>query len=153
MELEILQDMLFKAIRHQFLQIQFWQVEELRGYRARIAIASSLKLGKLSMEEVAAIRGQIIFIDQNGEENTKTARIDKEAYIPGLSIYGRTDKDGKFLLLYVPEGSYTLRIEKGIYVKEMDVTVQAGKTLNLSTIQLQTDTISPSTTAPFFSFS
>jgi len=111
------------------------------------AVASSLKLGKLPMQEVAAIRGQIIFIDQDGEENTKTARIGTEVYIPGLSIYGRTDKDGKFLLLYVPEGDYTLRIEKGVYVKEMAVAVQAGKTLNLSTIQLQTDTIAPSTTA------
>ncbi len=107
---------------------------------------SNLKLGNLNMKEVAAIRGQVSFIDQDGAENSKISKVGTEVYIPGLSIYGRTDNEGSFLLLYVPEGNHSLRIERGNFIKEVSVTVQANTTLDVGTVQVQTDTMAPSTT-------
>lgn len=81
--------------------------------------------GLNSLTEVSAITGTIKFADP---ATTVTAT---DVYIPGKSFFARTGDDGAFQLLYVPEGTYTIRIQKGVYIKQVDVTVAAGKTTKL----------------------
>ena len=88
------------------------------------------------------IREQIIFPEID---------YDKIDRIKGLNITivttAKTDKEGGFLLLYIPADSYNLRIEKGNFIYETDVTVEESTTLNLLLIEIQTDTDPPITTA------
>ena len=51
--------------------------------------------------------------------------------IPELDMGTMTNGRGRFLLLNVPPGSYTLRIEReGFLVHEMEVAVKGGETAN-----------------------
>lgn len=93
--------------------------------------------------EISAIRGQVAFLDENnapvpGIDPTKTS-----AFLPGFSIFARTDNEGRFLLLYVPAGEYQLRVENGSLSNEQAVVVEKEKTLNLGLIKVSRDVAAP----------
>jgi len=104
-------------------------------------------VGNFNFNEIAAIKGIIKFVNPDGSENTKLAKIGTDIYLPGFSLGAKADRDGKFLILYIPPAAYTLRVEKGSLSTESLVTVVANKTLNVGTLVIQTDTVPPVTTA------
>ncbi|WP_176736761.1 chitobiase/beta-hexosaminidase C-terminal domain-containing protein [Oligoflexus tunisiensis] len=106
-----------------------------------------IKAGVLAFEEIAAITGIIKFVDADGTENTKLPKIGTDVYLPGFSLIAKTDSAGKFLILYVPSGSYTLRIERGSIAKDLSVSVASNTTLNLGTVTVLADSIPPITSA------
>ncbi|MCX6127197.1 MAG: carboxypeptidase regulatory-like domain-containing protein, partial [Proteobacteria bacterium] len=57
-----------------------------------------------------------------------------DVFVPGKSLFVRTGSDGTFNFLFVPAGTYSIRIENGKYFKTQEVTVQSGKTTNAGTI-------------------
>ena len=104
-------------------------------------------VGASRMTEIGAIRGVIKFINADGTDNPKVSTVGAEAYLVGKSFFAKTGDEGVFLLLYVPAGEHTLRIEKGRFAKEQKVTVLDNKTLSLGDIKVQTDTDAPASTA------
>ncbi len=107
----------------------------------------TIKTGVLPFDEIAAITGKIKFTDADGTENTKLPKIGTEVYLAGFSLIAKTDAEGKFIILYVPAGSYSMRIERGSISKELSVTVAANTTLNLGAISVLADSIPPITLA------
>ncbi len=103
--------------------------------------------GEFMLKEMSAIKGKVSFVNPDGTENQKIALIGTTVYLPGYSLVAKTDKDGNFLILYVPPAEYTLRIEKGNISYEQAITVEENKTKILDIIKIQTDTDPPITTA------
>ena len=123
------------------------------GIDQSISISSdSISGGRVTLDdytfaEIAAIKGTVKFTNPDGNENTRIAKTGTDVYLPGFSLVAKTDKDGKFLILYVPADSYTLRVEKGDISSEQSVTVAANTTLDVGTISIPTDTDPPISTA------
>lgn len=111
------------------------------------AVGGIVDAGKALFAEVSAIKGQIKFVNPDGSENETLAKMGADVFLPGFSFFARTAYDGSFLILYVPADTYDLRIEKGAFSYETDVTVEAQTTLNLGTVSIQTDTEAPTTSA------
>lgn len=109
--------------------------------------AGRIDAGVAPFAEVAAIKGAVRFVDGTGVEDLKIARAGTDAYIPGLSFFAKTDAAGRFLLLYVPAGAYTLRVEKTGFSREQAVTVEDGKTANVGVVDVVADTRPPVTSA------
>ncbi|MBF0443367.1 MAG: chitobiase/beta-hexosaminidase C-terminal domain-containing protein, partial [Oligoflexales bacterium] len=110
-------------------------------------VNGKIEAGKFPFAEVAAIKGIIKFINPDKSENTVVPKIGTDVYLPGFSLISKTDMSGKFLILYVPEGAYTLRIERVSITKEMKIQVAANTTLNLETIEVMSDSQAPITSA------
>lgn len=123
------------------------------GIRQSITINSAtvvdggFNVGESIFKEVAAIKGTIKFVSPDGSENTNISKISTDVFLPGYSFFAKTDADGKFLILYIPAGTYNIRVEKLTYVYQSSVTVEESTTLDLGTISIQTDTTAPITTA------
>lgn len=123
------------------------------GIRQNVQIdATTLKNGRVdagvsAFAEVAAIKGKVRFINPDGTDNPKVARLGVDVYIPGQSFFAKTDRDGAFLILYVPAGAYTLRLEKGVFSKEVSVNLVESKTTLVGEVKVQTDTEAPITQA------
>ncbi len=105
------------------------------GLRRKIAIAEgtaastgTLNLGSNPLKEVTAIIGKIAFADAN----VSLAGVD--AFIPGKPFFVRTGDDGAFSLLFIPSGSYNIRVTKGFYIKDVPVVIEPGKTTDLGTV-------------------
>ncbi len=109
------------------------------------AAEGTVKLGTFPFSEIAAIKGIVRFVNADGSENTSVNKIGTDVYLPGFSLVAKTDAAGKFLILYIPPGQYTVRIEKGSMQKELDAEVVANTTLNLGTVDVLADTIPPIT--------
>lgn len=88
----------------------------------------SLDLGVTQVKEISAIIGQIAFEDSS----QSIAGVD--VYIPGYPFFVRTGDDGKFNLLFIPQGTYTIRMEKFPYIKDQEVSVVAGTTSNVEVV-------------------
>ncbi len=68
----------------------------------------SINLGTLELKETGAIKGNVKLID-------KEDHIGSEVYVPGTSFIAKTDRNGDFFILYIPEGKYELVGEKDDY--------------------------------------
>ena len=88
-------------------------------------VEGRLLLGETPLKEVTAIVGRISF--ENESVNVGLTDI----FIPGKQFFIRTGDDGEFAMLFVPSGSYILRIQNGIYTKDIEVNLDPGKTLDL----------------------
>ncbi len=104
-----------------------------------------VKAGASLFAEVAAIKGVVSFVHPDGTVNDYIAKIGTDVYLPGFSFIAKTDHLGQFLILYVPAAEYVLRIERGSISYEQDIKVDESTTLNLGTIEIQTDTEAPKT--------
>jgi hypothetical protein len=113
------------------------------GIREKVQIAESkvtdgvLNLGTNNLNEVAAIIGTVEF-----EEATQTAT-SVDVFIPGKPYFVRTGDDGSFNLFFVPAGDYSIRLVKGNYIKDVEVSVTAGTTLNVGTVTVGTTERNP----------
>ncbi|SME98213.1 hypothetical protein [Pseudobacteriovorax antillogorgiicola] len=87
----------------------------------------TIALGTYQVRQVSAIVGTVAFADAN----VSLAGVD--VYIPGEPYFVRTGDNGAFNLLFTPKGTYTLRLEKFPYIKDVSVTVENGVTTNLGT--------------------
>ncbi len=84
--------------------------------------SSIFDIGSSPLAQIGAISGTVSFADTT-VINNKT-----DVFIPGKSFFVRTDANGSYHFLFVPAGTYTVRIENDIYYKEIDVTVEANTT-------------------------
>ncbi|HYX39698.1 MAG TPA: carboxypeptidase regulatory-like domain-containing protein [Oligoflexus sp.] len=105
------------------------------GVRRKVEIAEEslttdrmLDIGQTALKEVTAIIGNLAFADAG------VTLAGADIFIPGKPFFVRTGDDGTFSLLFVPAGTYTIRITKGFYIKDVSVTVTAGQTTDLNTI-------------------
>ena len=87
-----------------------------------------IDLGSNPLLEIGAIVGSLSFAD------TAVSVQGADVYIPGKSFFVRTGSDGKFHLLLVPPGTYSLRLEKERYTKTVEVVVAANKTTNVGAV-------------------
>jgi hypothetical protein len=92
--------------------------------------ADLIDLGESPLKEISAITGTIAFASSAISPDRT------DVYIPGKSFFARTGDDGTFQLLFLPEGSYLVRIEKGVYVKDVNVEVKSGKTTILGDVEV-----------------
>ncbi len=87
-----------------------------------------LDTGTSTLKEVTAITGTLAFAD------TTVSLSGADIFIPGKPFFVRTGDDGTFSLLFVPAGTYNIRVTKSFYIKDVSVTVTAGKTTDLGTV-------------------
>lgn len=102
-------------------------------------------LGSLPFAEVSAIRGRVKFVDGTGTESEVVNAFGTEVFLAGVSFFAKTDFQGRFLLLYVPAGTYELTIQKGALTKTVSVTVTVNVTSDLGEISILSDTTPPVT--------
>lgn len=107
---------------------------------------SVLALGANVFEEISAIKGKVNFVNPDGSENTRIAKVGTDVYLPGFSYFAKTDHEGHFLILFVIPETYTLRIERDGFALEQSITVTEATTLNLGTVNISTDLDPPITT-------
>ncbi|WP_218109957.1 carboxypeptidase regulatory-like domain-containing protein [Oligoflexus tunisiensis] len=98
---------------------------------------SKLETGQSTLKEVTAITGTLAFADAN------VTLAGADIFIPGKSFFVRTGDDGTFSLLFVPAGTYNIRVTKGYYIKDVSVSVTAGKTSELGTITVASNERNP----------
>ena len=89
---------------------------------------STIDVGSNTMSEIGAIYGTLTFSDST------VSVAGTDVFVPGKSLFVRTGSDGTFNFLFVPPGTYSIRIENGKFFKTQDVTVESGKTTNAGTI-------------------
>jgi hypothetical protein len=101
-----------------------------------------LDLGRLELKETGAIEGRVLLGDG-------ASALGVDVYVPGTSFVAKAAEDGRFVILYVPEGDYPLVYEKtgyflksaaGIRVLSKQVSQTESVTLNAK------DNTPPSTT-------
>ena len=94
----------------------------------------NVKLGKTPLKKITAIRGRILL--EGAKDHTGIV-----VFVPGTSFSARTDSAGIFLMTFIQEGDYQLRIEKdgytpldiqGVTVVEGETTQIGKRTLKLS---------------------
>ena len=114
------------------------------GIRRKIDISDTsvskegtLNIGQNELKEVTAIIGTLGFADAN------ISLSGADVFIPGKPFFVRTGDDGNFSLLFVPAGTYKIRITKGFYIKDVTVNVTAGKTSDLSTVTVTSSERNP----------
>ena len=91
---------------------------------------STIDVGSTAMSEIGAIYGTLTFSDST------VSVAGTDVFVPGKSLFVRTGSDGTFNFLFVPPGTYSVRIENGKYFKTQDLTVVAGKTTNAGTVNV-----------------
>ena len=84
--------------------------------------------GENKLTEISAITGSVTFADPY------TTKSSTDVYIPGKSFFARTGDDGAFQLMFVPVGTYKIRLQKAVYIKEVEVTVAENKTTKLGNV-------------------
>ncbi|HET9237253.1 MAG TPA: hypothetical protein VFO10_08375 [Oligoflexus sp.] len=89
-----------------------------------------LETGTSKLKEVTAITGTLAFADAT------VSLAGADIFIPGKPFFVRTGDDGSFSLLFVPAGTYNIRVTKGFYIKDVSVSVTAGKTSDLGTVTI-----------------
>ncbi len=91
-----------------------------------VVAGNTLDLGKLTLELTGAIQGTVE-LDDKGDWSEILV------FIPGTSFLSLTGSDGKFTLLYVPAGTWTIKATKEGYssVTVENVTVTAGEATSL----------------------
>jgi hypothetical protein len=89
------------------------------------------------LKEITAITGTLAFADAN------VSLAGADIFIPGKPFFVRTGDDGAFSLLFVPAGTYMIRITKGYYIKDVTVSVTAGKTSDLGTLAVGSNERNP----------
>lgn len=87
-----------------------------------VVAGNVVDLGRLQLELTGAIQGTVELADRGDWSNA-------QVFIPGSSFVAITGSNGKFTLLYVPEGVWTVRATAAGYsaVTVSDVTVKAGE--------------------------
>jgi hypothetical protein len=103
------------------------------------ALSAERKLdtGISTLKEVTAITGTLAFAD------TTVSLAGADIFIPGKPFFVRTGDDGTFSLLFVPAGTYNIRITKSFYIKDVSVTVTAGRTSDLGTVTVESSERNP----------
>jgi hypothetical protein len=111
------------------------------GYKEEISLTQAdiisteddvgtIDLGTNALVEIGAITGTIKYTD---------ALIDSagtDVFIPGKSFFVRTGADGKFHILFVPAGTYNIRVEKDSFSRDIEVVVASNKTSSAGDITL-----------------
>lgn len=92
---------------------------------------ATVDVGSLTLAETGAISGTASL--QNLTDYTGV-----HVFIPGTSFGAWTDNGGKYIISYLPAGSYLLRIEKDGYQYEeiSPITVESAKTTDLFSLEL-----------------
>lgn len=102
----------------------------LPGKRLFFSLVAVVLLGIPAMPAEAQERGMI-----SGRVVTTTSDApvaSAQVYLVGTGIGSLTNPQGRFLLLNVPAGTYTIRIERiGFATQDQEVTVQAGTTTDV----------------------
>ncbi len=118
------------------------------GVRRRVDLATNaatssvgeetvFAVGATPLREVSAITGKIAFADSS------VTLEGADIYIPGQPFFVRTGDDGIFNLFFVPAGSYNIRVSKAPFIKDVEVSVELGKTTNLDTVTIEVNERNP----------
>lgn len=91
----------------------------------------TLDLGTLSLAETGAIAGKATLSDGSSALGT-------DVYVPGTSYVAKTDQNGAFIIMYVPEGQYDLVYQRDgfAYVTQSDIFVLPKKVTEVRTVEL-----------------
>jgi hypothetical protein len=101
-----------------------------------------LDIGKLTLKETGAIEGRVTLADG-------ASALGVDVYVPGTSLVAKAAEDGRFVILYVPEGEYPLVYEKSgyFYQSQTGIFVVSKQVARLNSVVLQAmDTTPPTTT-------
>jgi hypothetical protein len=90
-----------------------------------------MEAGTQQVRKVGAIVGRIA-LETGGDA------VGTDVYVPGTTHVAKTDADGRFLLGFLPAGTYTVRAERDGFVANewTDITVEKGETTILGDVTL-----------------
>ncbi|HNT36794.1 MAG TPA: carboxypeptidase-like regulatory domain-containing protein, partial [bacterium] len=105
---------------------------KLRMARIRVRRGMTWDLGRICLRQTGRIIGTV---QLEGEQ----MHMGTDVLLAGSSLLAKTDRDGSFRLVFVPEGDYTVVIEHPgfVPVEVTDVQVSVGSVTDLGTILLR----------------
>lgn len=104
----------------------------LRLAQIRVRRGITWDLGLIRLRQTGRILGTVLLEGADYHMGT-------DVYLAGLRLLAKTDRDGSFRMFFVPEGSYTVVMERPgfVSVEVSDVHVTAGEDTDLGTITLR----------------
>lgn len=99
----------------------------------QIVAGNVVNLSTLTLAETGAIKGVATLEEEKDHQGI-------DVYVPGTSFTGKTDSKGRYIIVFVPEGSYDVTFEKRGFANQTKkaVKVASKETTSLPALELIT---------------